>query len=160
MIEMLHRDFEPSTQLSKPPSVFQQQICDACDNIPLSAFVKGNHGLNRHLPGYQALLSSAEKCDFCRLMVNGLRAQFIIKCDAMLDHEQYIPGNLGQLDQAIIQEAYNEPFPVARGWVVIRGGVICVSSRAQCSLELYSLTDSKYNMILNLEKSLTLARRS
>lgn len=62
----------------------------------------------------------------------------------MLDHEQYAPGNIGHLDQAIIHEAYNEPFAVARGWVVIRGGVVWVFSRAQCLLEIYSLPDSKY----------------
>jgi hypothetical protein len=136
---MLSRRIEKDFRAS---SLSKRQICDACNNIPLDVFISGD-SIYRHLPGYQALLSSSEKCDLCRLMVQGLRAQFVANNDGMLGpRDQYTPGDLGPLDSAITAEAYNEPFPVARGWVVLSNGTVRVSYHAQCSLDIFSFPDA------------------
>ena len=76
-------------------------------------------------------------------MVQGLRAQFVANNDGMLGpRDQYMPGDLGRLDSAITAEAYNEPFPVARGWVVLSNGTVRVSYHAQCSLDIFSIPDA------------------
>jgi hypothetical protein len=122
----------------KSLDLVRHKLCDTCQNITLQDLGSDEY---RHSQGYQILLSSSEKCDFCSIMRDGIRKGFITNTkgtNTLADVEA--------VDVAILASVlHGNPYsPGVPGWVSLSRlrnhdrfvVTVWVSAQAWCSLEV------------------------
>ena len=118
----------------------RNHLCGICEGITVQTFLSKQFC---HVHGYEILISSAEKCEFCNLMRDGIRKGFIAN-----SRELFYPGDPLSIDAAIIASVlHGNPFSPGRpGWITFSNlaedgskFVVWASAKAWCIIEVFSL---------------------
>lgn len=91
----------------------KQNLCHKCQQITLSSLASERY---LHSQGYKVLVSSAEQCDLCRIIRDGLRRGFVSRGRFVHKIEM-----IEQIDEAIATsiDSQNQWCPGIAGWVYL-----------------------------------------